>query len=195
MNSRPDSTRASEAAESGRNRRQERQSAWWKAQELLARRAHATRELELKLVKRGFPASEIAAVLARLTERGLLDDEAFAEALTAELFQRRGYGYYAILPRLRRKGLSPELCRRVLQDYFAGLSPEELEAGLKKVLARRRRRAEEDPVKLYAWLKNRGFRSDEIRRTLELDLDQTALAADFADNPFNPEPEVLDEEI
>ncbi len=155
------------AGKPGGRRSAERRSAWWKAQELLARRAHGTAELERKLRERGFPAAEIAAALEKLTRRGLLDDEAYALALTAELFLKRGYGYYAILPRLRRRGLAAELCRRVLSDYFAGLDPDDLQRGLQRALARCRRRGDDAPRCLYERLKRRGFRSGEICLALD----------------------------
>ena len=84
-------------------------SAWWKAQELLARRAHGSQELINKLKIRDYPAPEIEAVIRRLFEAGLLDDEAFAQNLVEELFLRRGYGFHAVIMRLRQKGLEKEL--------------------------------------------------------------------------------------
>ncbi len=141
-------------------------SAWWKAQELLARRAHGSQELINKLKLRDFPAEEIAAVVKRLFEKGILDDEAFAERLTEELFFRRGYGYHMILLRLRQKGLASDLCQRVVKKFFSGIDNDEISTMILRLLTRRQAR-ENDKNRLFAWLKRRGFRSDEIIRALQ----------------------------
>ncbi len=140
-------------------------SAWWKAQELLARRDHGSQELINKLKQRGFPDDEIAAAVKRLFEKGILDDEAFAERLTEELFLRRGYGYHMILLRLRKKGLDSDLCQRMVKNFFSGIDNDEMTAVILRLLARRQAR-EPDKSRLFAWLKRRGFRSDEIKRAL-----------------------------
>ncbi|MCK5539450.1 MAG: hypothetical protein KAI69_00865, partial [Deltaproteobacteria bacterium] len=64
-------------------------SAWWKAQELLARRAHGSQELINKLKIRDYPAAEIEDAVRRLFETGILNDEVFALNLVEELFFRR----------------------------------------------------------------------------------------------------------
>ena len=140
-------------------------SAWWKAQELLARRAHGSQELINKLKLRDFPHDEIAAAIKRLFEKGILDDEVFAERLTAELFSRRGYGFNVILLRLRQKGLDSDLCHRVVKKFFSGIDSDEMSAVILRLLTRRQAR-EQDKNRLFAWLKRRGFRSDEISRAL-----------------------------
>ncbi len=148
-------------------------SAWWKAQELLARRAHSKQELINKLKLRDFPAPEIDAAIRRLLEKGFLDDEAFARSFTEELFFRRGYGFYAIITRLRRKGLEAGLCERVVKDFFAEIDTEDLSQVMLDLLSRRRSH-ERNRERLFAWLKGRGFRSDEITPVLQsLNLQET----------------------
>jgi regulatory protein len=141
-------------------------SAWWKAQELLARRAHGKQELINKLKLRDYPAVEIDAAITRLIEKKYLDDEAFARDLTAELFFRRGYGFYVILLRLRRKGLDADLCEKVVKSFFAEIDAEAMAAQILKLVSRRRAR-EKDRNRLFVWLQQRGFRADEITRALQ----------------------------
>lgn len=50
------------------------------AVDLLARRSHSQAELRRKLGRRGYDQAEVEAALARLVERGLQSDRAFAEA-------------------------------------------------------------------------------------------------------------------
>ena len=146
-------------------------SAWWKAQELLARRAHGSQELINKLKLRDYPADEIEEAIQRLFETGLLDDENFARSLVVELFARRGYGYHAVIMRLRQKGLTAELCERVTKQFFAELDGGELQAVMLRLIERRRSQ-EKDKNRLFAWLKRRGFRSDEITRALQARLEE-----------------------
>lgn len=142
-------------------------SAWWKAQELLARRAHGKQELINKLKLRDYPAAEIEETIKRLLGKGFLDDEAFAGSLTEELFSRRGYGFHAVLIRLRKKGLAAELSEKVVQKFFVEIDADEMSTVMLRLIMRRRAR-EKDKNKLFLWLQRRGFRSDEIRRVLEI---------------------------
>ena len=141
-------------------------SAWWKAQELLARRAHGSQELINKLKIRDYPISEIDDAIKRLFDVGALDDESFAESLAAELFSRRGYGYHVIIMRLRQKGLEKELSERVSRHLFNELDGAEIEAVIVRLIERRRSKGE-DKNRLFTWLKRRGFRSDEISKVLQ----------------------------
>ncbi|MBN2808183.1 MAG: regulatory protein RecX [Deltaproteobacteria bacterium] len=141
-------------------------SAWWKAQELLARRAHGSQELRRKLKERNYPEAEVEAAMGRLRNAGLLDDAAFARSLVEELFFRRGYGINAIVMRLRQKGLAPELCESAGKQFFCELDQTEIDTVITRLIERRRAH-EEDRNRLFAWLKRRGFRSDEIIRALQ----------------------------
>ena len=146
-------------------------SAWWKAQELLARRAHGSQELLNKLKIRSYPAAEIEETIRRLFEAGFLNDETFALSLVKELFFRRGYGFHVVQMRLRQKGLDAELCERVTRQFFAELDEEESLVVMLKLIERRRAQ-EKDRNRLFAWLKRRGFRSDEISQALQARLEE-----------------------
>lgn len=144
-------------------------SAWWKAQELLARRAHGRSELCNKLRQRGYPEAEISACEEKLLAAGWLNDREFARRLVEEFFYSRGYGYYLIQARLRQKGLDAELCGQVCDQFFSSLKGEESDRVLEKLCRRRRR---QEPEKIAAWLQRRGFRGAEIKRALALMRDQ-----------------------
>ena len=163
-------------------------SAWWKAQELLARRAHGSQELINKLKIRSYPDAEIKETIRRLLEAGYLDDEAFARNLVKELFFRRGYGFHAILQRLRQKGVTADLCEKVTRQFFTELEEEESLAVMLRLIERRRAQ-EKDRNRLFAWFKSRGFRSDEISRALQARLEDAGL-----NHKFNKEREFNDRE-
>ncbi|HEY6837347.1 MAG TPA: RecX family transcriptional regulator, partial [Geobacteraceae bacterium] len=59
---------------------------------LLARRDHSTSELEQKLTRRGVAPATVAAVVARLTDKGYLDDRRFARRW-AEAAVEAGRGF------------------------------------------------------------------------------------------------------
>ena len=82
-------------------------SAYQKALQLLATRAHFRRELELKLVQRHFPAEEIEAALARLSAENYLDDRATARVFVESRQARGGEGRTRLRAELQRRG-APE---------------------------------------------------------------------------------------
>jgi regulatory protein len=79
-------------------------------------------------------AADVAdAVLGRLTEVGLIDDEAFAAALVSSGRERRGLGRRALAVDLRRHGVDEEVGAAAL----AVMSPEEEETSARELVARR----------------------------------------------------------
>ena len=101
-----------------------------------------------------------------MNDAGLLNDEAFAKKLVAELFLRRGYGFHSIIMRLRQKGLAKELCERVTRQFFSELEEGELQTVIIRLIERQRSKRE-DKNRLFVWLKRRGFRNDDISRALQ----------------------------
>ncbi len=97
---------------------------------LLARRAHATRELERKLAARGHQPAEIEAALTRLAALGHLDDAAFARSLVAR--RSAGRGRAAIAAELRARGVA----RAEADAALAELAPEQLRAAAEALAAR-----------------------------------------------------------
>ncbi|MBK8640520.1 MAG: regulatory protein RecX [Chromatiaceae bacterium] len=75
---------------------------------LLASREHSRRELERKLLARGYEAAVLAGVLDALTETGLLSDERMAEAYVAGRL-RKGFGPLRLRQELRERGLDDDL--------------------------------------------------------------------------------------
>jgi len=78
-----------------------------KALDLLARREHSRLELRQKLIQRGFPSERIEAVLDRLIEERLLDENRYAE-LYACARADKAYGPLRIARELRERGVPEE---------------------------------------------------------------------------------------
>jgi regulatory protein len=98
-------------------------SAYEAAVRYLAARAHSRAELGRKLLRRGHEEADVEAAMARLTDRGYLDDAGFA----AGHIRRRSasLGPLALSAELAARGVDREVARQAL----AGLSREaQLEA-------------------------------------------------------------------
>lgn len=80
---------------------------------LLARRSYTQAELRSRLERARDPQS-VASALARLTELGLIDDEAWAERFATDRFERGGRGRHRILAELVARGVEGELAARVV---------------------------------------------------------------------------------
>jgi regulatory protein len=100
----------------------------------IARRAHARRELERKLRRKGFDAAEVEQVLNALTAAGLVDDAATSEAL-ARSRTVRGVGRNRIAFELRSRGLG----RDDIDGALAKIPAEDERAALRGALDRKAR--------------------------------------------------------
>lgn len=82
---------------------------WFRARDaalgLIARRAHARRELRDKLYRKEFPGRVIHRVLDHLETVGLVDDRAFAEAYVRDRVRLKPRGRRALRAELSKKGV------------------------------------------------------------------------------------------
>jgi len=70
--------------------------------------------LQAKLVQRGYPAETVEIVLDRLEAVGVLDDNAYAQALVRARLEH-GLAPRAIAAELQRKGISSEIAQAALE--------------------------------------------------------------------------------
>ncbi|MHB8340368.1 MAG: regulatory protein RecX [Mycobacteriales bacterium] len=87
--------------------------------DLLDRRPRTRVELARALEQRGIPASAATSVLDRLTEVGLVDDAAFAQAWVETRHASRGLGRAALQRELRRRGVAEEVLRSATETVDA----------------------------------------------------------------------------
>ena len=129
---------------------------------------HSRRELEQALSRKGVAADIAAAVLDRLAEVGLVDDEAFARAFVASRQRSRPRGRRALEAELFRKGVAREIADRVLADLAEEEDP--VEAARRAVAPKLRglsgRPAEEVRRKAEQFLLRRGFSYSTAREAL-----------------------------
>ena len=82
----------------------------------LAMAPRSRAQLEQKLAQRDCPPEVAAAVLDRMTEVGLVDDEAFAQMLVRSLQAGRGLAKRALARELRTKGIDDDLAQGALDS-------------------------------------------------------------------------------
>lgn len=88
-------------------------TAWEYLLESLARRAYTVAELRRKLVRRGLPEDDVTALLERLVELRLADDDAYAEQYVSA--RQGSRGRLALRQELRRKGIDAEVAAATLE--------------------------------------------------------------------------------
>ncbi|NIR61030.1 MAG: regulatory protein RecX [Gammaproteobacteria bacterium] len=134
------------------------------ALDLLARREHSRAELARKLESKGFDAVAVAAALDDLAARDLVSDRRFTESYVRARAER-GFGPMRVRAELRERGIDDALAAEYVDERAAQWA-ERLEA------ARRKRFGPDAPgdarerARQSRFLEQRGFTSEQIRRSL-----------------------------
>ncbi|MGE9807025.1 regulatory protein RecX [Janibacter sp. G1551] len=92
-------------------------------------------QLEETLRQKNCPDDVAAAVLDRMEEVGLVDDEAYAGMLVRSQQQGRGLARRALAQELRKKGVDPETAQRALDE----VDPEAERERARELVAKRLR--------------------------------------------------------
>lgn len=137
---------------------------------LLEFRARTSVELRRKLVQKGYARDEVDAVIERLVEQKLINDEDFAVAFARGKLSSTGASRRRIAQELGRKGISREIADQAIGELTdeEGIDPlaaaervaRKKWAALASLDDQTRRR------RLYAFLARRGFNPDEIRKLM-----------------------------
>jgi regulatory protein len=155
----------------------------------LEARARSETEVRRRLTSAGYRVELVDGAVARLSELGILDDEAFARAWVESRDRARPRGERALRRELQLKGVERQVLDEVLEDRRAGGedgSDVDLEAA-RALLARNARSLERvaDPrarrQRAYALLARNGFDPDVCREAsarLADDLEERASDAD-----------------
>ena len=138
-----------------------------KAADLLARRPHFSKELEAKLVERGFEEEKVREVIKDFEERGYLNDSDHALLYLEEL-KRKKYGRYEAVRRLSAKGVEYKTAQRITETFF--LEKDERE-NIRYLLNKKKFNLKDiRGVKQASdFLMRRGFGSDLIREVLKFE--------------------------
>jgi len=141
-----------------------------RALNMLALRARSSGELARSLVRKGEEKPHVDWAIARLLEQGLLDDAAFARALTRSRVVGGKRSRRRVEQELARKGVSRTVAGEAIDDVFEDEAVDQRAiveeaarkklrslAGLEPAVQRRR---------LYAFLARRGYDLDDIRAAI-----------------------------
>ena len=140
-----------------------------KALALLARREHSARELQAKLLERGYESTSVLAVLSSLAGQKLLSDERFVQEFVAARV-RRGSGPLKIKEELRGRGVAGELVEEALAGLKAG-SAEGAAAARRKRFGAAYPKEMKERARQARFLQQRGFSMEDIRKALKGDLE------------------------
>jgi len=135
-----------------------------KALELLGRRLHSRRELEIKLEKKDYPEEQIERTLDKLEKEGYLDNLEFAKELVKLRQERSPKGSIYLKKELYQKGIPEEVIEKVIaEEYPLAREIEIAEIVLKKkAKSLRGLDFKEKREKLKQFLIQRGFQFEVI---------------------------------
>jgi regulatory protein len=126
-------------------------------------------ELEIRLRQKRIPAEIAAVVLDRLTEVGLIDDEAYARVFVAARQRTKPRGAKGLSSELARRGVAREIIDKVLGDL--GEAEDPLDAARRAVAPKLRSLAAKPPAemrrKAEQFLLRRGFSYGVAREVLD----------------------------
>lgn len=130
---------------------------------LLSRREQSKKELQTKLLKKGFLRAEIDPVLAELAENDWQSDDRFAENYARSRL-RKGYGATAIRYELQKKGI--DVANDQLNDVLLTVAEDWLDLLTQTYC---KKYGELTPITRTDWVKRsrfllqRGFSNSQIR--------------------------------
>ena len=146
-------------------------------------RARSRAELATVLARRGIEPDVAETVLDRLSEVGLIDDEAFAYAVVATGRANRGLARRALVADLRRRGVAEEASAAAL----AAVAPEDELASARELVARRKRavHGQQPQVqvrRLTAMLARKGYPAGLVSRVVAEALADGGNLMEYADD-------------
>jgi len=144
----------------------------------LESRARSASEVRSRLVTHGYRPDLVEGCIARLTELGMIDDAAFAQAWVDSRDRARPRGERALRAELRRKGIDGTVVDEVIQERADRAAEEDAvadEAAARRLLERHARALDRIPdprarrQRAYALLARNGFDPDtaaSVARTI-----------------------------
>jgi regulatory protein len=158
------SKRFSKMAVRGKAKKLDNGGLWEYALRVLGQRPHSATELRQKLSKRSESAADVATVMGKLRDYGLVDDTKFSEAFASSRLQNRGFGRFRVLRDLRSKRVSGNTAGAAVEKTFAGTDEAEL---IQRFLERKYRgkkleeflKEEKNLASAYRRLRTAGFSS------------------------------------
>ena len=125
-------------------------------------RPRSQREVQDYARRKKWTAQDTQAIIAKLTAKGYINDEAFAKAWVASRILTKKTSSRKLQMELKQKGVSEAIFKQVL-----AASDFNEQSALKDVVAKKRRLARyQDDQKLMRYLAGQGFGFDDIKAAL-----------------------------
>ncbi|MCF7928567.1 MAG: recombination regulator RecX [Spirochaetales bacterium] len=134
------------------------------AYDLLARRDHSRRQMEMKLLSRGFSKDAASAACDRIERAGYLSDRLFAEQWVESRLRKRSDSRLALIAGLEKRGVARSLAESVV---FAKVDQTREEENLRGEIEKNLRRKAENYFKLSNRLVARGYPRPLVVRILK----------------------------
>jgi regulatory protein len=135
------------------------------AYSFIARRAHGTKELEKKLLDKGFETNLVNNIIEELLEKGFLNDHDVAYRWAESRIKNRLWGKAKLYNFLREKSIQKDVADRIQQEVWEEFSEED--TARKAVDKRFSSVIQPSQSKILSFLKSRGFSSGVIYRIVK----------------------------
>ncbi len=135
----------------------------------LSRRNHGRRELERKLILKGFTKDSVSIVMDELEEKNYINDEIFLRQFIGDRLNFTSKGKNVIIKELTEKGFSYEKIKKVwdeLSDAENELLKAE-KAGLKKWKSLVMKNDKNSKIKLKRFLINKGYEVETVNKAID----------------------------
>jgi regulatory protein len=133
----------------------------------MSARPYATKALHRKLIQKEYPAADADDAIRRLVDKGLLNDEKFAEQYARSKMLSTGASKRRLTQDLYRKGIKGDISAAAIDNVIAD---EEIDTSvLIEEVARKKlaQLGDLEPLvlrrRLFAFLARRGYDVDEIK--------------------------------
>ena len=131
----------------------------------VARRSHGTKELEKKLLDKGFETNLVNNIIEELLRKGFLNDYDVAYRWAESRIKNRLWGRAKLYNFLREKNIEKDVIDRIQQEVWEVFSEED--TARKAVDKRFPSAIQPSQSKILSFLKSRGFSSGVIYRIVK----------------------------
>ncbi len=139
--------------------------AYMRALDLIMRRQRSRWELETYLKRKGNDDNTIDKILNKLSKRGYVDDEKFAEAWVSNRRLLKSVSKRRLMQELQQKKISDQIITKVLADD----ETKEVDV-LRDLIERKRKQTRyQDKDKLMAYLMRQGFGYGDVKEALSVE--------------------------
>jgi len=137
--------------------------------QFLGYRFRSKKEVLRKLTFKKISKPTIDALIVKYEEKDFINDENFAESYILDLISHHPQGNYAIKQKLKQKGISSEIIKRLSEEYLSGETEHEM--AIKELSKRKTKFMKLEPRerrnKALAFLQRKGFSYTCARECIE----------------------------